>query len=122
MVKWMLVKLLVTAVAFAVTAWLIPPFDIEGGVWGVLWVAVIFGVVNAVIGPILRLVALPLTILTLGLFALVVNGVVIAIVAGLSDHLQTGGFGWAVLGALVITIVSAVLGHFTEKASDQLTS
>jgi putative membrane protein len=117
MLKWMVLRLLVTAVAFAVTAWLLPPFDIEGGVPGTLWVAVIFGVVNAVIGPILHLVALPFTILTLGLFALVVNGVVLAIVAGLTDHLQTGGFGWAVLGALIVTVVSAALNHFLEGAT-----
>ncbi len=115
----MLVRLLVIAVAFAVTAWIIPPFDIEGGVLGTLWVAVIFGVVNAVVGPVLRLAALPLTILTLGLFSLVVNGIVIAIVAGLSDHLQTGGFGWAILGALVITLVSAAFGWLTEQTGER---
>lgn len=120
MLKWLLLRLLVISLAFTVTAWVIPPFEIEGGVLGTLWVAVIFGVVNAVIGPVLRLAALPLTVLTLGLFALVVNGIVLAIVAGLTDHLQTGGFGWAVLGALILTLASTVLGWFADKAADRI--
>ena len=108
--------LVVTAIAFAVAAWLIPSFEIKGGVLAVLWVAAIFGVVNAVIGPILRLLSLPLTIITLGLFALVVNGIVLSIVAGLSEHLETGGFGWAILAALVISVVSTLLGAVTRRA------
>jgi len=117
--KWMILRLLVIAAAFALTAWLIPPFDIRGGVLGTLWVAVIFGVVNAVIGPILRLAALPLTILTLGLFAIVVNAVVLSIVAGLSDHLQTGGFGWAIVGALIISGASTALGWFADRTAER---
>lgn len=113
MLTRLLLRLIVIAVAFAAAAWLIPTFDVKGGVLTYLWLAAIFGVVNAIIGPVLRLVALPLTILTLGLFALVVNGVVIAIVAGLSSHLELGGFGWTVLAAVVISIVSTVLTDVT---------
>ena len=116
MLKWLVLHLVVTAIAFAVAAWLIPSFEIKGGVLAVLWVAAIFGVVNAVIGPILRLLSLPLTIITLGLFALVVNGIVLSIVAGLSEHLETGGFGWVILAALVISVVSTLLGAVTRRA------
>jgi putative membrane protein len=115
MVKWLIVRLLVNAAAFAVAAWLIPDFDVEGGFLAYLWVGLIFGVVNAVLGPILHLLALPLTVLTLGLFALVVNGVIIAAVAGLSRHLEVGGFGWTILAGLVISIVSVVLGAVTDR-------
>jgi putative membrane protein len=82
---------------------------VEGGVAAYLWLAVVFGVVNAIVGPVLRVVAFPVTVLTLGLFALVVNGVLIAIVAGLSEHLQVGSFGWTVLAAVVVSVVSAVV-------------
>ena len=115
MLKWLVIRLLVVAAAFAVAQWLIPSFDVKGGFWSLVWIALIFGIVNAIIGPILRLIALPLTILTFGLFALVVNGVIIAIVAGLSSHLDVGGFGWTILAALVISIVSAVLGMLADK-------
>jgi putative membrane protein len=116
MLKWLLVRLLVIAAAFWVTAWLIPGFEVDGGFFTYLWVALIFGVVNAILGPILHLVSLPLTIITLGLFALVVNAVVLATVAGLSDKLDVGGFGWTIVAALVISIVSAVLGAITDRA------
>lgn len=115
MVLWLLIRLAINAVAFAVAQWLIPSFDVKGGFWSLLWIALLFGLVNAIIGPILRLIALPLTIITFGLFALVVNGVIIAIVAGLSSHLDVGGFGWTMLAALVISIVSAVLGMAADR-------
>jgi putative membrane protein len=116
MLKWLLLRLLITAAAFAVAAWLIPSFEVKGGFFTYLWVALIFGVVNAILGPILQLISLPLTILTLGLFALVVNGVVLTVVAGLSDKLDVGGFGWSIVAALVISVVSALLG-FVSRAT-----
>jgi putative membrane protein len=112
--------LLITAAAFAVAAWLIPSFEVHGGFFTYLWVALVFGVVNAVLGPLLHLISLPLTILTLGLFALVVNGVVLTAVAGLSDNLDVGGFGWSILAALVISIVSAALGSVSRATFDRV--
>jgi putative membrane protein len=99
----------VLAAALAITAAVVPSVDINGGFFTVLWVALLFGLVNAVLGPILQLISLPLTILTLGLFALVVNGALLAITAGLSDSLDVGGFGAAVLGALLISVVTVAL-------------
>jgi putative membrane protein len=75
--------------------------------------------VNAILGPILHILALPLTVITLGLFALVVNGVLLATTAGLSDHLDVGGFLGTILGALVISIVTAVLGVLVRPLRGQ---
>lgn len=79
-----------------------------------LIVALIFGIVNATLGLVLRIVSLPLFILTLGLFALIVNGVLLLVVAGISDFigfgLSVGGFWWGVLAALVLSILSSILG------------
>ena len=113
MLMWLLVRLLGQP-AFWITAWLIPGFEVEGGFFTYLWVALLFGIVNAVLGPILHLISLPLTIITLGLFALVVNAVVLAAVAGLSDKLDVGGFGWTIVAALA-AIVSALLGAVTDR-------
>lgn len=114
----MVIRLLVTwgviAVAVGVAAAIVPGIDIHGGFFTLLWVALLFGLVNAILGPILHLLSLPLTVLTLGLFALVVNGVLLAITAGLSDKLDVGGFLGTILGALVIAVVTAVLGFFTH--------
>ena len=80
---------------------------------------VLFGLVNAILGPILHILALPLTVITLGLFALVVNGVLLATTAGLSDDLDVGGFLGTILGALIISIVTAVLGVLVRPLRGQ---
>ncbi|WP_322919160.1 phage holin family protein [Nocardioides renjunii] len=109
----MLVKLLlawiVVAAAIAAAAAVVPSVEIDGGVLSLLWVALLFGLVNALIGPVLQLLALPLTIITLGLFALVVNGILLAITAGLTDSLDVGGLLSTTFAAIVISVVTAVL-------------
>jgi uncharacterized membrane protein YvlD (DUF360 family) len=96
------------AAVWAATA-VVPGIDVPGGVGTYLWVSLLLGLVNAVIGPVLRLVALPLTVLTLGLFALVVNGVLLAVTAGLSENLDVAGIWSALLGALVISVVTTLV-------------
>jgi putative membrane protein len=109
MFKNLLVVWLVMAIAIAVVAAIVPSIHVDGGVFGLLGVALIFGLVNAIVGPILRLVSAPLTLMTLGLFSLVVNAVLLLITAGISDNLDVGGFFPAVLSALLISIVAALL-------------
>lgn len=71
-----------------------------------LWVALLFALVNSVLGPVVRLLSLPFVVLTLGLFLLVINAVLLAVTAGLSDRLQVQGFGTAVLGGFLIALFS----------------
>lgn len=79
-----------------------------------LLVAVIFGLVNGIIGGIVRVVAFPLYVLTLGLISLIVNGLLLLLVAWISSLLGFGltvdGFGWGVLGALVLGIIAWLIG------------
>jgi putative membrane protein len=114
MVRAILIRWAVLAVAIAVTTKLLSGIDVSGGFWGYVWVAALFGIINALLGPILHLLALPLTVLTLGLFALVVNAALLGITAGLSDALSVDGFWTAVVAALIITVVSAVLNHLVR--------
>jgi putative membrane protein len=107
----------ILAIAVGIAAWLVPDIHVDGGFWGLLWVALLFGLVNAFLGPILHLLALPFTIITFGLFALVVNAGLLAITAGISSHLGVGGFWSAVLGALVISVVSTILQFLTAPAT-----
>jgi putative membrane protein len=100
---------LILAVAIAVAAAVVPDVDVSGGFFGVLGVAFVFGLVNALIGPVLRLLSMPLTLVTLGLFSLIVNGLLLAITAGLTDNLDLGGFFQTILAAIVIAVVSTVL-------------
>jgi putative membrane protein len=79
-----------------------------------LVVALIFGIVNGIIGGIVRVVALPLYILTLGLISLIVNGLLLLLVAWISGLLGFGlsveNFGWGILGALLLGILSWLIG------------
>lgn len=79
-----------------------------------LLVGLIFGLVNGIIGNLIRIVAFPLYILTLGLIALVVNGLLLLLVAWISSLLGFGltvdGFWWGVLGAIVLGLLSWLIG------------
>ena len=114
MVKAIIVSWFVLAAAIGLTAAIVPSVDVDGGFFTLLWVALLFGLVNALIGPILRLISLPLTLVTFGLFALVVNAVLLALTAGLSDGLEVGGFLGSIVAALLIsifaTLISVVVG------------
>jgi putative membrane protein len=105
-------RLLVLAAAIWLTAWLLPNVTVHGGFFTYLWIALLFALVNAFIGPILRLIAFPLTVLTLGLFALVVNAALVGITAKLSHDFNIDGFWTAVLAAILISVFSAVLNVF----------
>ncbi len=100
------IRLVVLAVVIGLVAWLVPGIQVHGGFGWLLWIALIFSVVNLILGPIFRLLSLPLIVLTLGLFLLVVNAALLAIVAGLSDHLDVDNFWSAVLGGFLIGVFS----------------
>ena len=118
----MIVKLLVAwvilAAAIAITAALVPSVEVDGGVLTLLGVSMLFALVNALLGPLLRLVSLPLTVVTLGLFALVVNGILLGITAGLTDSLDVGGVVSTIVAALVISVVTAVLWFVIDRVFD----
>ena len=109
MFKQLIFVWLSVAVAIAITAAIMPSVEVNGGVLALLWVSVLFGLVNALIGPILRLISLPLTVVTFGLFGLVINGALLGITAGFTDSLDVGGFLAVIGAAILISIISAVL-------------
>jgi putative membrane protein len=82
-----------------------------------LIVAAVLGVVNVTLRPILKIIAFPITIITLGLFAFIVNGFTFWLVAKMLDGFSVDSFWWAVLGALIVSIVTAVL-HRIVLGSD----
>ena len=109
MLRYLIVVWASLVVAFAITAALVPSVDIDGGVLTLLGVSAVFGLVNAVIGPLLRLLSLPLMLITFGLFALVINAALLGITAGLLDTLDVGGFFSTVLAAFLISVISAAV-------------
>ncbi|MEA9984049.1 MULTISPECIES: phage holin family protein [Subtercola] len=118
-------RFIVSLIANAVALWLttlivsgvkVDPYAPDGFavVLSFLFVALIFGIVNGIIGTAIRVVAFPLYILTLGLISLVINAILLLLaswVTGLFGFgLVVDGFWWAVLGALVLAILSAIIG------------
>jgi putative membrane protein len=105
LVRWGLL-----AAAFAITSWILTGMSISGGFWAYVWVSALFGVVNAIIGTILRIITFPLTVLTLGLFSVIVNAILLNITDGLTSHLTIDEFWWtAIWAAIIMAIVSVVL-------------
>ena len=107
--KPLLVAWLVIAVAIAITAAIVPSVEIDGGVLALLGIALLFGLVNALLGPLLRFLSLPLNAITFGFFAIVVNGLLLAATAGLSSSLEVGGFLGAVVAACLISLLSTLM-------------
>lgn len=131
-------KFLVRVVVLAVALWLttlilggadspgiaIIPF--EDTTWGyvgtLLLVAAIFGIVNSILGPIVRIVSIPLYVLTLGLFGLIINGLLLLLTAWLTQlfgfGLELGGFWWGVLAALIMSFITAILSAILRVGVD----
>ena len=105
----LIIRILVNAAALWLAAQIASGIELSGNIWAILLVALIFGVINAIIKPIVKLFSLPILVVTLGLFALVINAAMLALTAALTDNLSVDGFLPAILGALVISIVGAVL-------------
>ncbi|MGF1538927.1 MAG: phage holin family protein [Pleurocapsa sp.] len=101
---------LATAIALLITAVIVPGLTITGFQAAIIGAAVL-GFVNAVVKPILILFTLPLTILTLGLFLLVVNAIALALVGYLTPGFVVGGFFPAIFGSIVLSIVSGLINQ-----------
>src|SRR5262245_12849890 len=120
-------RLLVNAVALLAAAWLVPGIYLraaKGAATADDWltlgiVALIFGVVNVIIRPIVLLFTLPVTIVTLGLFTFVVNALMLILTSWIAGAMRLGfrvnGFKAALLGALIVSVVSYVLNHLLAR-------
>jgi putative membrane protein len=108
-----LVRLLANAAALWVATRVVPGVTYAGGWAPFLVVALVFGIINATLRPLTKLLTCPLIILTLGLFALVVNGLMLWLTSALSESLGLGfhvtGFWAAFFGGLVVSIVSTLI-------------
>jgi putative membrane protein len=113
-VRHLLVRLIINAAALFVAVQLIPGMHFVGGPGKLLLVALVFGLVNAVVRPVLTLLSCPLIVVTLGLFLLVINALMLQLTSwlagalGMSFHVDN--FFWdAIFGALIITVVASIL-------------
>ena len=107
----MLLRWLLSAVAIIITAKLIPGIQVAS-FWTAIWLALLLGLINAVIRPILVLVTLPINILTLGLFTFVINGLLVMFASSIIKGFGVGGFLNAVLFSIVFSVISYLLNKF----------
>ena len=118
----LIIRLLVNAAALWVATRIVPGVTYRGDVLPFLGVALVFGIVNAFIRPVAKLLTFPIIVLTLGLFALVVNGLMLWLTSALSGALGLGfnvsGFWAAFVGALVVSLVSTLLSLIVVDRSD----
>jgi putative membrane protein len=112
--KGLLIRWLFLTAAILVAAHLIEGIEVKG-FWSAFFAAAILGVLNAIFRPILILLTLPINILTLGLFTFVINAVLIMMVSGVIGGFEVHGFWSALLGSLVISIVSWLLSSFINE-------
>jgi putative membrane protein len=111
----LLIRWAITSFSLFVAAWVVPGIHVNGNAWSVFaGMAVILGLVNAVVRPVLKLLSCPLIVLTLGVFVLVINGISLWLASSIAaDWFHVGfhvdGFGAAFFGALIVSIVSVVL-------------
>jgi len=104
-------RLLITALGLWAATKIVPGVQING--WGNLLVAaLLLGIVNAVIRPVILILTLPLTVLTLGLFILVVNGISLSVVAWLMPGFTLSGLGSAILGSVIVGLTSWLASTF----------
>lgn len=103
-----IIRLLLSTIAIFVTASILPGIVLEG--WtSALIVAIVLGIINAFIRPIILILTLPINILTLGLFTFVIMGLMVLLASAIVPGFHVGGFWWAVAFAVVLAVVNSFL-------------
>ena len=107
-----LLRLLVGALGLWLASELVPGVEVHGA-WTLLGAALLLGIVNAVVRPLLVILTLPITVLTLGLFLLIINAATLGLVARMLDNFTIAGFWPAVLGAIVVSVTGWLASCFS---------
>ncbi|WP_410786592.1 phage holin family protein [Kribbella sp. C-35] len=125
--KNLIIRLLVNAIALAAASWLVSGITLQGATTGkrvltLLIVAAIFGVVNAIVKPVVKVLSFPLLILTLGLLTFVINAAMLLLTSWITGKLDVqfhvDGFWSALFGALIISVVGMILNAFLPDKAE----
>ena len=111
-----LIRLLVSALAAMLTAYLLPGVKIDNFITALI-LALVLAVLNLLVKPVLIILTLPATILTLGLFLLVINALIIMLAAKLVSGFRVDGFWWALIFSIVMTVINSIM-HGLAGAED----
>jgi putative membrane protein len=116
MKKWLLQSIL-SAVAVMFTAQILPGVQVLG-IIDALLVALVLSFLNTFLKPVLLILTIPVTLLTFGLFLLVINAIIIVVADALLDGFNVNGFGWALLFSLILSVINALLQSMTGLNED----
>lgn len=114
LITYLLIRWIVITTAILLAAVILPGIHVES-LAAALAAAAILGIINTFMRPVLLILTLPLTILTLGLFAFIINALMLLLVAAFVPGFKIDGFGWAFLGALLISVISWIANRFISK-------
>ena len=110
----MILRFFISALAVGITAYTLDGVTVSPW-WAAIIVALVLGLINTFIRPIVKLLALPLTVLTLGLFTFVINALMVMLCSWLLEQFEVENFWWAMLFSLVVSIVTWILNLFFGK-------
>ncbi len=116
----LLFRMVALTIAFLAVDALMDTVTVTGGFFSTLGVAVVYGLISGVLGTLLRLLTLPLIVLTVGLFEFVINAVMLLITDAVSDTLEIAGFGSTLLAAVILSVVSALIGFVISVVLPQV--
>ncbi|RJE75417.1 phage holin family protein [Reichenbachiella sp. MSK19-1] len=109
-----LIRLILSAIAVLICAYILPGAHVDG-FWTALVVAGVLAVVNILFKPILVILTIPVTIVTLGLFLLVINTLMIMLVSALVPGFMVDGFWWSFLFSLILSLINSLLGGLNNN-------
>lgn len=111
--NWIL-RILLNGLAVVLTAYLLPGVDVTD-YWTAIIVALVLAIANVIVKPVLIVLTIPITILTLGLFLLVINALIILIADYFVDGFTVDGFWWALLFSLILSLFNSMFGDLTKE-------
>jgi putative membrane protein len=109
------VRWAVLAFAMWVATYFVSGIDVDGGIGTYLWVALLFGLINAIIGSLIKLITFPISIVTFGLFILVVNAAMLSLTDIWSNKLAVDGFWSSLFASLIISVITTVFKFSSKK-------
>ena len=112
----LVIRWAILAGSFWVTTLIVSGIQIKSGAWNYFWVAALFGIINTLLGSILKLFTLPAVILTFGLFAFVINAAMLMLTDRWSDVITIDRFTSALIGSFILSIVSGIANKIVKRA------
>lgn len=109
-----LISIIINTIAVLLTAYILPGIHIAT-FWTALLVAIVLGIVNAILRPIIFILTLPINILTLGLFSFVIMGLLVYLVSAIVPGFKVDNFWWAILFAIIVALINWILNAFLPK-------